>query len=222
MHDRIAQRLTQLQHDQQRTQDALVTLEQQRQALLQQLIGQTYALEVLQGLLEEAMPASPPARFNPDSPYEPEAARYQPRVQCSIQTASQRLGGGEEHVAPTSAIPCVAQPHFTSIGHKIPDTLSGIRSPETNELKTLAVDQHRGCGSFKYRFAWLCRRVRHVKVITQSRAPQRSTQPLRPTSRCRLGLWSTVRNWPMGLSARISAQIASEQLGGEVQETVAP
>lgn len=77
MHDRIAHRLSALQQEQQQTQAALAALEQQRQALLQQLIGQTYALEVLQGVLDETMPARPPALLNPDSPYEPEAARYE-------------------------------------------------------------------------------------------------------------------------------------------------
>lgn len=53
MHDRIAQRLTTLQAAQAQTQAALAHLEQQRQGLLQQLIGQQYAAEVLQELLKE-------------------------------------------------------------------------------------------------------------------------------------------------------------------------
>lgn len=51
MSSRIAQRLSALQQEQQQTQQALAHLEQQRQGLLQQLIGQTYAVQVLQDLL---------------------------------------------------------------------------------------------------------------------------------------------------------------------------
>ena len=63
MNSRIADRLDQLQQEQQHTQQALAALEQQRQGLLQALIGQQYAVEVLQGLLEE--PTSP--RINIDA-----------------------------------------------------------------------------------------------------------------------------------------------------------
>ena len=69
MSSRIADRLAQLQQEQQQTQAALAHLEQQRQGLLQQLIGQTYALEVLQGLLAaEPDPVEVPV-FIPDSLY---------------------------------------------------------------------------------------------------------------------------------------------------------
>lgn len=88
---------------------------------------------------------------------------------------------GQFPVPVRAKIPC--------IGHKIPGTLFLIRLPQTFQLQSLSV-AYGQYGSFKYRFAWLCRGVLHVKVITQSRETHRSTQGLRLPRQCPLGLWS--------------------------------
>lgn len=52
----VEARLAALQQEHQQTQQALAALEQERQGLLQALIGQQYALGVLQELLEAEQP----------------------------------------------------------------------------------------------------------------------------------------------------------------------
>lgn len=53
MSSRIADRLAQLQQDQQQTQQALAALEQQRQGLLQRLLALQGAVQVLQEMVDE-------------------------------------------------------------------------------------------------------------------------------------------------------------------------
>lgn len=54
MKAQVAARLAALQQATQQTQQALAALEQERQGLLQQLIGQQHTLGVLQAVLDEA------------------------------------------------------------------------------------------------------------------------------------------------------------------------
>lgn len=54
MEDRLAARLAALRKEHHQTQQQLAHVEQQRQGLLQALIGVQYAIQVLQTMLEEA------------------------------------------------------------------------------------------------------------------------------------------------------------------------
>ena len=81
---------------------------------------------------------------------------------------------------------CCATAKTPCIGYKSTRTLFSIRPLERFQLQSLSLAKHKRCGSFKYRFAWLCRGVLHVKVITQSRETTELRDALRPIRRCRV------------------------------------